>query len=94
MTLAVGGTLNTNTTTNVGYHLCNKQNGCQNIANRKTLIRLLLEKQSDLGLPCLSRHFPKATSVRNFRMFTIYLAAVFCDVNKNCQNKRQWKTVK
>ena len=27
------------------------------IANRKTLIRLLLQKQSDLGLPCLSRSF-------------------------------------
>ena len=27
------------------------------IANRKTLIRLLLKKQSDLGLTCLSRPF-------------------------------------
>ena len=27
------------------------------IANRKTLIRLLLQKQSDLGLLWLSRHF-------------------------------------
>ena len=35
------------------------------------MIRLLLQKQSDLGLHCLSRPFLKATSVRNFRTFTI-----------------------
>ena len=29
------------------------------------------EKQSDLDLHCLSRHFGQATSVRNFRTFTI-----------------------
>ena len=31
----------------------------------KTLIRLLLKKQSDLGLHCLSRPFRQATSVQN-----------------------------
>ena len=40
------------------------------IANRKTLIRLLLKKQSDLGLHCLSRPFWHAASVQNFRTFT------------------------
>ena len=34
----------------------------------KTLIQLLLQKQSDLCLP-----FRKATSVRNFRTFTVFL---------------------
>ena len=29
----------------------------------KTLIKQLLQKQSDLGLPCLSKHFCQATSV-------------------------------
>ena len=38
----------------------------------KTLIRLLLKKQSDLGLPCLSRLLWQATTVRNFRTFTIH----------------------
>ena len=33
----------------------------------KTLIRLLLQKQSDLGLHCLSRTFWHATSVQNLR---------------------------
>ena len=39
------------------------------IANReeKTLIRLLLKKQSDLGLDCLSRPFGQANGVQNFR---------------------------
>ena len=38
----------------------------------KTPIRLLLQKQSDLGLPCLSRPlFWQATSFQNLRMFTI-----------------------
>ena len=32
------------------------------IANRKTLIRLLLQNQSKLGLHCLSRPFLQATS--------------------------------
>ena len=38
----------------------------------KTLIRLLLQKQSDLGLPCLSKPFWQATSVRNFRTFSVH----------------------
>ena len=29
------------------------------------------EKQSDLGLPCLLRPFWQATSVQNFRTFTV-----------------------
>ena len=37
------------------------------IANRDALIRLLLKKQSDLGLHCLSRPFWQATSVQNLR---------------------------
>ena len=42
------------------------------IANRgKTLVRMLLQKQSDLGLHCLSLSFWLATSVQNFRTFTI-----------------------
>ena len=38
----------------------------------KTLIRLLLQKQSDLGMSCLSKLFWQATSVRNFRTFTVH----------------------
>ena len=34
-------------------------------------IRLLLQKQSDLGLPCLFRPFRQAISVQNFRPFTV-----------------------
>ena len=37
----------------------------------KTKIRLLLQKQSDLGLPCLSRLLYQATTVQNFRTFTV-----------------------
>ena len=37
----------------------------------KILIRLLLQKQSDLGLCCLYRLIWAATSVRNFRTFTV-----------------------
>ena len=39
----------------------------------KTLIRLLLQKQSDLSLHCLSRTFWEATSVQNFRIFTVII---------------------
>ena len=39
------------------------------IANRKDL----LQKQSDLGLHCLSMPFWKANSVRNFTTFTAVL---------------------
>ena len=35
------------------------------------MIRLLLQKQADLGLPCLSRPFWQATNVQNFRTFTV-----------------------
>ena len=43
-------------------------------ANRgETLIRLLLQKQSDLGLHCFSRPFGQATSVQNFRASTVQL---------------------
>ena len=44
------------------------------IVNRNTLIRLLLQKQFDLGLRCLYRHFWQATTVQNCRTFTI----VYC----------------
>ena len=37
----------------------------------KTLIRLLLQKQSDLGLRCLSRLIQQVTAVQNFRTFTV-----------------------
>ena len=37
----------------------------------KILIRLLLQKQSDLGLHCLTKPFWQATSVPNFRTFTV-----------------------
>ena len=42
------------------------------IAKGKTLIRLLLQKQSDLGLHYLSRCFWQKTSLGNFRTFTEY----------------------
>ena len=38
----------------------------------KTLIRLLFQNKSDLGLPCLFRAFSQATGVRSFRTFTQY----------------------
>ena len=37
----------------------------------KTQIKLFLQKQSDLGVPCLSRLLWQATTVRNFRPSTI-----------------------
>ena len=37
----------------------------------ETMIRLLLEKQSDLCLHCLSKSFWQATSVRKFRASTV-----------------------
>ena len=59
----------------IGYQEClfQKQTG-------KTLIRLLLQKQSDLGLSCLSRHFDTqaATSFGNFRTFTIIVLGNQC----------------
>ena len=35
------------------------------------MIRLLCQKQSDLGLYCLSRPFWQVTNVQNFRTFTV-----------------------
>ena len=46
----------------------------------KTLIRLLLQKQSDLGLHCLSMPFMQATSVRNCRTFTECLMVNFIEL--------------
>ena len=40
-------------------------------ANMKALIRLLRQKQSDLGLHCLFRPFWQTISVQNFRTFTV-----------------------
>ena len=37
----------------------------------KNLIRLLLQKKSDLGQRCLSRPFWQATSVQNLRTFSV-----------------------
>ena len=37
----------------------------------KILISLLLQKQPDLGLPCLSRLLWQATTVQNFRASTV-----------------------
>ena len=37
----------------------------------KTLTRLLLQKQSDLGLPYLPRPFWLVASVQNFKTFTV-----------------------
>ena len=39
----------------------------------KTLMRLLLQKQSDLGLHCFSLPFWQATNVQNFRMSSVFL---------------------
>ena len=39
----------------------------------KTQIRLLLKKQFDLGLHCLSRPLWQASSVENFRICTIHV---------------------
>ena len=40
----------------------------------KTLIILLLQKQSDLGLHCLFRSFLQAISVQNFRTSIVIVA--------------------
>ena len=44
------------------------------------MIRLLLQKQSDLGLRCLSRPFGQATSVRNLRTFTVDLLGIIMSI--------------
>ena len=41
---------------------------------RAGIHKFLLQKQSDLGLPCLSRPFWQAISVQNFTIFTEYLS--------------------
>ena len=43
----------------------------------KTQIRLLPQKQSDLGLHCLSRPFWQATSVRNFWTFQLKICWMY-----------------
>ena len=43
------------------------------IANREDVIRLLHQKQSDLGLCCLSGLFWQVTIVWSFRTFTVWL---------------------
>ena len=49
----------------------NSQNASKNIKQGRPYsdcsVRLLLQKQSDLGLLCLCRHFWQATTVHNFR---------------------------
>ena len=42
---------------NLGYQEWNSQNALHNTKTEKTLIRLLLQKRSDLGLHCLFRTF-------------------------------------
>ena len=41
------------------------------IANREDPDKLLLPKQSDLGLHCISRPFWQATGIQNFRTCTV-----------------------
>ena len=55
----------------VGYQGWNSQM-LVNIENREEP-EGLLQKQSYLGLPCLSRFLWQATTVQNFRKFTIIL---------------------
>ena len=43
------------------------------VANREDPVRLLLQKQSDLGLPYLFRPFWQVASFRNFRAFTVHV---------------------
>ena len=62
----------------------------------KTLIRVVLEKQSDLGLPCLSRPFWQAASVQNFRTFTIHYysnAHAFVTQHLIGYNRKQFVTI-
>ena len=51
------------------------QNICQNSKQGKPrsdcFFRLLLQKQSDQALHCLSRPFLQAASIQNFRIFTL-----------------------
>ena len=51
----------------------------------KTLIRLLLQKQSDLGLHCLSRLVWQATSVRNtFTVNKMFIGSDSMSINPYC----------
>ena len=43
------------------------------IANQEDPDQTASSKESDLGLHCLSRPFLKATSVQNFRTFTLHV---------------------
>ena len=47
------------------------------IANRKALIRLLLQKQSDLGLHCLFRHFlhEQLVYAPSLQLIKVYMVA-------------------
>ena len=53
------------------------------IANRKTLIRLLLKKQPDSGLHCLSGPFSPANSIKNFRIFQSMKKVLFIGEGAN-----------
>ena len=52
------------------------------IANRETLIRLLLQRQFDLGLHCLPMPFWQATSALTFKPFTIHLKIEYSSIIK------------
>ena len=43
------------------------------------------QKQSDLGLCCLSRPFYQATSIVNFRTFTIYVKCQTVRIQMKCR---------
>ena len=48
----------------------------------KTLIRQLLQKQSDQGLHCLSGPFWWATNIQNFKTFTVSICTVCLEVSE------------
>ena len=52
------------------------------ISKREDQIRLLPQKQSNLGLPCLSSPFWQAHSVQNFRTFTVII--ISCQQGAGC----------
>ena len=58
---------------NAGIHTMNVR-----IANQEDPDQTASIKQSDLGLPCLSRPFCQITSVRNFRTCTVNRNEVIC----------------
>ena len=61
---------------NVGYKCFNSLNAVSEKQTGQTQ-----KKQSDLGLPCLSRPFWLANSVRNFQTITVFY---FCSVAIHC----------